>query len=543
GSNALHGVINVLSKAPSQTAEQQLALDVGPHDYGRIKVSLSNTLGAHGYRLSLNGAHDSGYKNDSGFDQQKLSARHDYNNDSLNLRTLISLSNLNQETAGYVLGTDAYKNSDNNKQNPNPDAYRESQSARIQTRIEKRLGNNGLIIVTPYARYAKMDFLMHFLPGTPEEENGQRSLGIQTAYSRQITPQLSLTNGFDAEYTHAYLKQTQSTGFSSFPIGKQYDYEVAATVAAVFIQGNFAASPQTNLSAGVRHETLRYDYNNQMITGNTAEDGAICSGATGCRYSRPSDRHDDTDNLSLTAGLVHKLNNQLSLISRVAHGFRAPQATELYRLQAGQLVADLDSEEIDSIELGLRAGFNTLDFSVTSFFMKKNNVIFQSSDRRNLDDGQTKHYGLEYQLTWQISTHWDLSAAGTFARHQTTKDLNLFGSDTTIAINGKDIDTSPRHMASVHLGWSATTNTRAELEWVHMGKYYTDIDNLHSYEGHELFNVRLRHQLNPLVSVGLRISNLADIDYAERADFSGFSGDRYFIGEPRSAFADITLKF
>ena len=35
-----------------------------------------------------------------------------------------------------------------------------------------------------------------------------------------------------------------------------------------------------------------------------------------------------------------------------SHGFRPPETTELYRLQRQQSVADLDSENLDSVELG-----------------------------------------------------------------------------------------------------------------------------------------------------------------------------------------------
>jgi outer membrane receptor protein involved in Fe transport len=98
-------------------------------------------------------------------------------------------------------------------------------------------------------------------------------------------------------------------------------------------------------------------------------------------------------------------------------------------------------------------------------------------------------------------------------------------------------------MSNVRIGWQPHSSSRLELVWVAMGKYYTDIDNLHSYSGHNLLNLRLRQQLSPTINLGLRINNLADSDYAERADYSGFGGDRYFIGEPRSYFADLSLSF
>lgn len=552
GSGAMHGVINVLSRGPSAELENSLSLEGGPHDYNRIKFSHSNTLGRQGYRVSINSTSDGGYKDDSGFDQQKMSLRHDVITQSdLSIKTSLYLGNLNQETAGYVEGLDAYKDDDRKRENPNPEAYRDSQSARLQSRIERSLDNGGKLIVTPYVRYSDMEFLMHFLPGTPVEENGQHSIGLQSAYVRPISDQLTLTNGFDIEYTDAYLKQSQDGGFSSFPSGKQYDYEVSAKVIAAFLDGSYTVNSDTIISAGTRFEAIKYDYDNHMIAGDTADDGRICvngfTGATGCRYSRPEDRKDDFNNWSLSADIVHQLSARSTLVARFSHGFRAPQATELYRLQAGQVSADLDPEEINALELTLRGTVQNFSYSVSGFYMDKANVIFQDNDRLNTDSGETRHYGIEYEIYRSFGAEGtvDLTLSGTFARHKYSKDVTAPapGSQAIIATKDNDVDTAPRRMGSAQLGWQLSSATRAELEWVSMGKYYTDIGNQHSYSGHELFNLRLRHQFSDKFSGGLRIVNLADKDYAERADYSSFAGDRYFIGEPRSLFADVQLTF
>lgn len=549
GSDALHGVINVITKAPASEQEALISLEAGSNDFYRTKFSQSGTSGEHGYRLNFNGLADGGYKNDSGFDQQKMTARHDFNRDNISIQSLLSINNLNQETAGYVEGEKAYKDDDRKRENPNPEAFRDTQSYRLQSQLTLELDNGGVFIATPYARYTDMEFLMHFLPGTPLEENGQKGVGIQTAYIRPVNQNLTLTQGFDAEYTDAFLKQSQESGFSSFPQGMQYDYEVTAKLLAAFISADYQLLSTTTLSAGTRYETLEYDYDNRMIDGDTAEDGSQCvngfTGVVGCRYTRPSDSTDDFDNWSVNASINHQINDTLTAVVRLAHGFRAPQATEMYRLQNGQMAANLDSEEINSAEIGLRGGRENVSFSLTTFFMTKTNTIFQSSDRLNLADGQSEHYGLEYDVAWQLSPQWDLNIAGTFARHSYTGNVSTPGPSSAVFISsdGNDVDTAPRRMSSVQLGWTPTEDVRAELEWLSMGKYYTDIDNLHSYDGHNLLSLRLVQQLSKNISIGLRINNLTDIDYAERADYTGFNGDRYFIGEPRSYHGNITYTF
>ena len=273
GSNSLHGAINVLSMAPSEDMENTLSLEAGPHSYGRALFSNSDTLGDHAYRVSINAAHDGGYKDDSGFDQQKFSFRHDYNADEMSICTLLSLSNLDQDTAGYVAGKKAYKDSDLKKSNPEPDAYRDSYSVRLQSRLVFSLDEQSSLVITPYVRSTDMDFLMHFLPGEPVEKNGQDGGGVQTSYHVQFSDQWALASGIDAEYTDAWLKQTQKdevTFSDAFPQGKQYDYQVKAGLLAAFTRADFSPWETTHLNAGARYQYMDYDYNNQMIDGNTA---------------------------------------------------------------------------------------------------------------------------------------------------------------------------------------------------------------------------------------------------------------------------------
>ena len=47
--------------------------------------------------------------------------------------------------------------------------------------------------------------------------------------------------------------------------------------------------------------------------------------------------------------------DDLMLYANASRGFRPPEMTELYRLQREPAVADLDSEQIDSVESGLKA--------------------------------------------------------------------------------------------------------------------------------------------------------------------------------------------
>ncbi len=540
GSNALQGVINILSAAPAATLDHRLAIEAGPHAYYRAKYRYSDTHGQHGISLRANISSDGGYKDDSGYDQQKLTLRHDYSGQQWNIRTVLDLANLEQDTAGFITGYKAYQDSAIKKSNPNPEAYRDARSMRLYTSASREFGNHNLLVITPYLRDNKMEFLQHFLPWQPVEKNGHRSLGLRTTVYSDIGA-AHWINGIDTEYTDGWLKETQRDAFSpNQPAGVHYNYRVDATSAAVYSQLTWRDESPWELTAGARLEYTRYDYNNR--TG----DGPACApSASACRFYRPADRDDDFSNGSFNAGASYHFSPSLLAYSRLARGFRAPQATELYRLQAGQRSADLNSEKLDNIELGLRGSWQQrLDYDLSAYYQRKEDVIFQDSDRQNISGAQTRSYGTELSLTYRFNHNWQLTVDASLARHQYDSRTQLLGSKTDI--NGNDIDTAPNAFGSARLQWNLTDllgqQSLAELEWVAMGSYFLDPDNQHKYNGHNLLNLRASSQLGRRWTASLRVLNVLDEDYAERADF-GFGEYRYFVGEPRAAYVELAYRF
>jgi iron complex outermembrane receptor protein len=131
-----------------------------------------------------------------------------------------------------------------------------------------------------------------------------------------------------------------------------------------------------------------------------------------------------------------------------------------------------------------------------------------------------------------------LSAAGTYARH--TYDFNgMEGSE--IIVSGKDVDTAPRHVNTARLNWQFLPVAAAELEWQSVGSYWVDAANAHEYEGHDLLNLRVGWQVTPAWSTTLRLNNIADKAYADRADFA-FGNYRYFPGRGRTLFAEFRFQ-
>jgi outer membrane receptor protein involved in Fe transport len=380
-----------------------------------------------------------------------------------------------------------------------------------------------------------MEFLQHFLPWQSVEKNGQDSAGISAKLYHDAT-WISLVSGIDFDYTDGWLKEHQDEPFSpNQPVGVHYNYQVDAISAAAWTQLDWDLAKNWNLVAGTRYEYTDYDYHNKT------EDGSACEPtASNCRFYRPADREDDFNNWSFNLGLLYDFRPDQAVFVRLSRGFRAPQTSELYRLQSGQEIANLDSEELKSVELGLRGSGDRWEYELGSYYTEKDDVIFQDANRRNVSGASTRHYGLDFSLRWQFVEKFDLALDGNVARHEYDSDINLLGSSGNI--KGNQIDTSPENFGSLRLGWDFLPAYRAELEWVHMDEYFIEPDNNHKYDGHDLLNLRINGALTKNLSAGVRVTNLTDEDYAERADF-GFGNYRYFVGEPRSVYASLEYRF
>jgi len=534
GSNALHGLVNVLSRAPTQEFTNELGGSAGPHDLYHGYGTTSATHGRHGYRVSINGTHDGGWRFASGFDQQKTTLRYDYNGGRDDVRMVLSGQNLNQETAGFVTGFNAYKSDLLKKGNPNPDAFRDVRSARTHLRWDRKIDENSQFSLTPYLRFTEMKFLMHFLPSQALEKNGHKSGGIQSAYYRDLEGGHRIIVGTDLEFTTGSLSEVQEipTVFGTYTQGTHYDYDVDAWVVAPYFHTEWQLGPQTRLTVGLRYEHTRYDYEDNTTGGIVG------------RFLRAPDRVDTFDNFSPKVGVVHHLNDDHSAYLNLARGTRAPQTTDLYRLQNNQVVGQTDSETLDSLEIGMRGEYWGISYDVAAFYMLKENFFFRNVDGFNISNGKTRHRGVEISLYRRVLDHFDIGADFTYAKHtyNFSSPVNPGINMTEAITDGDDVDTAPRTLGNARVGWNLYDQGRIELAWVHMGRYYTDASNQHKYPGHNLLNLRGQWELCKNVVVHARVTNLLDTEYAERADFFRAT-HRYFTGEERGGHVGMTLRF
>lgn len=543
GSSAMHGAINVITPRAAELPEFATALEVGSDDYYRAKLAFSHESKYGDIGLTGFATKDGGWREDSGLEEQKINISYDRELRTGTLAVTLAATRLKQETAGFIQGEDAYKDGDIARSNANPEAYRDAHAVRLSALYSQPLARGWELHLRPYARTSRMDFLQHFLIGKPLEENGQDSFGLLTSMALVNDPNRTVIAGIDLERAESFLVEEQSgpaTGAAPAatairPAGKHYDYETTSTVAAAYLHGEQRFADRWRLTAAIRGERVKYDYDNRMLAGNTAADGTPC-GFGGCLFNRPADRDDSFTTFTPQLGITYLVGSNASIYLAGARGYRAPDTNELYRLQRQQSVADLDPERLDNVELGLRATHDRLSYAVAAFAMRKKNFIFRDSNGFNVSDGRTKHKGVEYEAQWRIAPELTLNFAGTYAEHRYDFDRAIEGGETIVS--GRLIDTAPKHVNSARLDWRFLPTARAQLEWISVGRYYVDAGNQHDYPGHDLLNLRTTWRFQPQWHATLRINNLTDREYADRADFA-FGNYRYIPGRGRSVFFEV----
>jgi len=550
GASAVHGVINLITPSVRSLPGFSAGLEGGSDSFKRITfaTSIESDDATRGFGAYGVASRAPGWRDSSGVDEAKLNLLGDMDVGGGHLRVRAAGTVLNQETAGFITGYESYRDEDIARTNPNPESFRDASSARLSAHFEQAdvFGANSNFELAGIYRRSRMDFLQHFLIGKPLEHNAQTSFmlsGIASKPFGAFTARLAL----DAEIANSELTEFQ-TGLATDgtppanairPPGLHYDYTVDSWTLGATLAFEYRITDQLTATAALRADQTNYDYDNRMLDGNSGADGTPC-GAGGCLFSRPADRQDRFDNYSPSFTLAWHPAARHLLYLNLATGFRPPETTELYRLQRQQTEADLDSESLDSAEIGWKFSGGAYSATTALYAMRKDHVILRETNGFNVGDGSTRHRGIEYEMR-RDGEHTTVSLNGTFARHEYAFSRAVEGGETII--DGNDIDTAPRNLHSLSFGvdlgsLAGLDGLHAAIDASYVGKYYLDAANTASYPGHTVANARVLWRPAGSFDFALHIDNLFDKRYADRADFA-FGNYRYFPARGRAVFLSV----
>ena len=558
GSDAIGGVINVLTRRPPTGPEAEGSLEAGSYGWRRAMLTGGSAFGDHAGRADLNLSHTDGWRQRTAYDRQSGTLRWDSAlGDDATLKTVATFSTIDQQTAGSsAISLADYRH--NPKTNYTPISLRRVDAFRLSTAYEREAGNS-LLSITPYYRNDKMDLLanwsLSYDPTIYTTEN--QSFGTQIKYRHDFAPlRTRLIVGVDLDHSPGSRLEnriaTTTTGagytrvYTSYTVGPRiYDYSVTYQGVSPYLHGEFSPLDQLRITAGLRYDRVRYQFDNRFGTTPVAAGGRF--------YGQVDDGDVDFSHLSPKLGATYTVSPALNLFAAYNHAFRAPSEGQLFRpaiasnANAARVAAAsalaLKPIKVDSVELGLRGRFGTaVNYELSVYRMTKKDDILSSRDPLTnattvTNAGKTLHRGIELGAGVQLAAQWRVDTAFSYAKHTYEDWLTKDGD-----FSGQEMELAPRAIANSRLSFGDAQRGLAQLEWLHFGRWYSNAANTSQYAGHDLLNLRGLYPLGRDVSLFANVHNVADQRYAESTGVSsGF--DTFAPGLPRTVTMGVQAKW
>jgi outer membrane receptor protein involved in Fe transport len=542
GSDAIGGVINVTTRAPSARPEVRADIEGGEHTWGRILLSGSDTFSGNGVRVDLNLTRTDGWRAGTEYDRQSATARWDRDLRSAgSLQTVVAFSNINQQTAG----TSAISRTDfetNPTVNYTPISFREVGALRVSTAWERSWGRT-LLSVTPFFRRNTMDLLpnwsLTYDPTVYETANSSVGMLAKARFdfdqwrSRVIV-------GFDADMSPgdrtewAIAPERDGAIFSDFVMGDAlYDYDVRFQGFSPYIHTEFSPVDPLRITLGLRADFFGYDYDNQLSEVQTGS------------HRRPGDATLTFAHVSPKVGATVRITPELSVFTAYRHGFRAPSEGQLFRQGPAENTVGLEPVKVNSFEAGIRgsaAGRVTWDLSAYRMTKTDDILAFEEPDgtRLNVNAGETSHRGIEAGLGIEVVDGLTLQGSYSYAKHT----YEEWQPQADVDLSGNEMESAPREIGNLRLQYRPAfrPDVMAGVEFARIGSYWEDAANASEYEGHILLNLRFEANLYRGLGIYGRLMNVTDERYAERASYNAFRGEELAPGLPRTVYLGVTYR-
>jgi iron complex outermembrane recepter protein len=281
--------------------------------------------------------------------------------------------------------------------------------------------------------------------------------------------------------------------------------------AGFFIQDLFSISPRWQLSVNARYDNWR-DSSAASVSRN------LTTGAITPRFFPARSQ----DAFSPRLSLIFRPTEQFSLRASAYRAFRAPTLNELYRgFRVGDTLtnanANLVAERLTGGETGMTwAPNNRVNARVTGYWTEIINPISNftlsvtpaliTRERRNL--GRTRSRGVEAESDFNISNFWRVSAGYLFA------DATVRRAPQDVTLEGLWIPQVPRHQFTLQTVYSNPRYVTAAMQFRASGKQFDDDQNRLPLGGFAVFDVTVARPLARYVEAFVAVQNLFNERYA-----------------------------
>ena len=369
GSNAMGGVINIVTRRPVGGNSVHTNINVGAGSYGTLQAEVANQIrsGKFSSTIAAQYGRTDNHRPRMGFEQYGgyLKLGYDFNN-HWNAYVDANITHFNASQPGSTAS-------------PLYDADQWITRGMVSAAVENHYGrsNGALSLYTNFGRHKIDDGTAD--PAKPTQRyfrSKDALMGISLYESFQLFEGNRLTAGIDYQHIYGYAYYTsKETGETldtpNKQSGKSYRNEIAG-----YIEFRQDLTSWLTVDAG-----LRVDHHS--ITGTEW----IPQG-----------------------GIVIRPMESGELKAMVSKGFRNPTMREMYLYPPSN--TDLKPERLMNYELAWSHRIGQFNYGLNLFYLKGDNMIQTmpvDGKPRNVNTGEIENYGLEAEAAYRINPHWRLT--------------------------------------------------------------------------------------------------------------------------------------
>jgi len=538
GSDAIGGIVNVLTKPAGARPSLDAAFEGGSDGYGRLLASGAFRTSKNAARADLNLTRSTGWRDVADYDRASGTIRWDaYSASGWSARTVATATSVDQHDVPTVTGAlfDA-----RSPINLAPIATRNVRALRVSTAFEKE--NDGTLwSITPYVRRDVLGILpswqLSYDPQVWDTRNS--SAGALLKMRRDVAPlHAQVIVGADLDYSPGSFTAVQAllarnpvangapAAYPSYTRGAtQYDYDVTYRSASPYVQTQWTLTPRLRVDAGARYDVAGYLYTTHLAPLDTGAHRVPLSTSVGYAHVSPK------------LGVTYDLTPSVNLYASYRHGFRAPAQSQLFQQNSAANTVGLHPVRANSMEAGVRGSVgNRVAYELDAYDMIIRNDIVTyvtpQNTREATNAGETRHRGIESSVGVQIvpSLRADVSYSISSQRYVS------WSPSATTSYAGKLIEGAPRDLGNLLVTYAppALRGGRASAEVVRVGRYAMDPANTHYYAGYRTTSLMLDYPALHNGSVFMRVDNVTNRNFAEIVTYDAFQKEQFSPGNPRT---------
>jgi len=528
GDNAVGGVINIITKTPSDRFTASAGAVTG--SYGRNKEHVSVSGGQGPLAASLYGSYDStqGYRENNNYRAKDGGGKIAY--DVAQFLSLNLSGAYHEDDYGLPGALTKEQLSVNRRASLDPLDKTHTEDGYLKLGSDLFLGNSGNLVtdLSYRNRDSKSDFPDSLFPYVIESHIETYGFTPRYVHKKEVMGHKNtLITGVDFYWIDQDLKTYSGSFSASATLTGLAD--ISRDSYGLYLNDDFSVLENLILTLGARHEKAEYDLHQRDLS-------AFFPLA-------PLDETVKESENAYTAGLTWLYSGKSSLFGRYNRSFRFPLTDEvvLFDYVAGNIRVnqDLKPQTGDHYEVGAKHFFSPNFQSNITFYRAEisNEIFYNHFTFTNENYDQTLHQGVEIGCRADLFER--LTLYGNYTYEKATFREGSF--------DGKDIPAVPRNKFNLGLRLhDVIPNLVFSADYHYAGESYLISDQANRFEKLESYyalDLRLSYGWK-WVNSFVGVNNVTDQKYSEYGVIGGVTPTPYYYPAPeRNWVAGIEIRY